>query len=406
MKSTALALSCLALAGCAAPAERSPEDMGPPLQPSSSGGPVDDGTYLERIDPVGGQWRVERIGESDFARWNAWVNFSEGGFLNHGAGCSGGYPAFYRLEGERITITRREPIRTGKCAGTAEMANGPAAVRQAAADSERRLASFLDQLSGWTRQGDTLVLTAGDGTRASLTRPAEPHPEIAGRWLIESIDGEALVTERRPATLSIAMGGIGAHADCNSFGGQFTIAAPGRIAVGGPLISTAIGCAAEDAAEDALMARAITRATAYRLDGERLIFTGGPGMVVRRPPPPDRRLAGEYQHCGNTLLGAYHEGPVSLAIAPQTMTDNAGCTARYAANGPNLSLQLDDSPACGGAAPPYVPGEPVGVGGDISTLSVTRPNGFGFNEQGQLILRTGRGLLTMCRKGAPLPFGS
>jgi hypothetical protein len=88
------------------------------------------------------------------------------------------------------------------------------------------------------------------------------------------------------------------------------------------------------------------------------------------------------------------------------MRDNAQCKARYSADGPNLRLQLDESSACAASAPPFTPGEPIGVGGEISTLAVTRPDGFGFNEQGQLILRTNRGLLTLCRKGDPPPFGS
>lgn len=354
---------------------------------------TDDGSYLDRIDPLGGQWRVERIEEADFTAFKGWVHFSAGGFINHGAGCSGGYPAFYRLEGESMTVTRLEPIRIGKCAGAAN------------AQSERRLAAFLDQASGWTRQGDTLVLTTRDGSRAWLNRPSEPHPQLAGRWLIDSIGSERLVTERRPATLSIAMGGIGAHGDCNSMGGSFTIPTPGRIVVAGPFMSTAIGCAAEDQAEDDLMTRAMTSATAYRLDGDRLILSGGPGMVLRRPPPPDRHLAGEYESCGNTLLGAYHEGAITLVIDATTMRDNAACTARYSADGPNLALELDSGPACGDSAPPFEPGEPVGVGGEISTLAVTRPSGFGFTESGQLMLRTERGLLTMCRKGSPPPFG-
>jgi hypothetical protein len=37
---------------------------------------------------------------------------------------------------------------------------------------------------------------------------------------------------------------------------------------------------------------------------------------------------------------------------------------------------------------------------------VARPDGFGFTETGVLVLRTGRGLLTLCRKGSPKPFGS
>lgn len=128
-------------------------------------------------------------------------------------------------------------------------------------------------------------------------------------------------------------------------------------------------------------------------------------MVLRRPSPPDRQLVGEYEACGNTLLGAYHEGPITLAIDERTMRDNAGCTADYFAEGPKLALRLADAPACAAKAPPFVPGEPIPVGGAISPLAVTRPDGFGFNEEGRLILRTGRGLLTMCRKGSPPPFG-
>lgn len=129
-------------------------------------------------------------------------------------------------------------------------------------------------------------------------------------------------------------------------------------------------------------------------------------MVVRRPPAPDRKLPGVYEACGNTMLGAYHEGPITLAITGNVMRDNARCSAEYVAEGPNLRLQLDGTTACGDTAPAYVAGRPTGVGGDISVLSVTRPDGFGFNEEGRLLLRTNRGLLMMCRKGSPLPFGS
>ena len=378
-------------------------DMPAAPDPSPSmkaAGAIDDGTFLERIDPLGGQWSIERLGDEDFRRFNGWINFSAGGFLSHGAGCAGGYPAFYRLDGQSIAIIRREAIQVGKCAGASP------GDRAASAASERRLATFLDQLAGWQRPNDrTLVLTAKDGTRATLTRPVEPHPELAGRWTIEAIGGQPLVTERRPPTLTIGMGSIGAFADCNSMGAEFTIPSPDRIAVAGPIVGTAIGCGPEDSAEDALMAKAITTATAYRLEGDRLTFTGGPGMTVRRPPEPDRRLAGEYKACGNTLLGGYHEGPITLSIDEGTMRDNAGCVADYVADGPNLTLRLADSPACSAMATPFIAGEPVSVGGAISTLAVTHPDGFGFTDAGQLILRTHRGHLTMCRAEAPPPFG-
>ena len=393
------AIALLAMAACDG-AQVPPLTPARPPAPTLAAGAVDDGTYLERIDPLGGQWNVERIGDEDFRRFKGWIHFSAGGFLNHGAGCSGGYPVFYRLSGQAIAITRREAIQVGKCAGASP------ADRAAAASSERRLTAFLDQLASWHRPNDrTLVLTAKNGKTALLSRPAEPHPELAGRWLIETIGGEPLVTERRPPTLTIRMGSIGVVADCNSMGGQFTIPAPGRIAVAREIVGTQIGCPPEDLAEDRLMTQAIASATGYRLDGGRLVLTGGPGLVARRPPPPDRRLAGDYRSCGNTLLGGYHDGPITLAIDARTIRDNAGCVAEYATDGPKLILRLADGPACAAKPTPYVPGEPVPVGGPISTLALTRPDGFGFNEDGQLILRTNRGLLTMCRVGAPPPFG-
>jgi heat shock protein HslJ len=403
MRCAVLMLILLPVSACKAPAEGTMPPEATASTARIAAEVADDGTYLQRIDPLGGQWQVQQLGEADYLRFNGWIGFSGGGFISHGAGCGGGYPAFYRLDGEEISVSRLEPIRTGKCAGTSALAGGSAAAREIAADSERRLGAFVDQLSRWDREGNTLLLVARDGTRALLTRPQEPHPEIAGRWRIESIGGEPLVTERRPATLSIGFNSIGVHADCNSMGSSFTRPAPGRISVSGPIMGTAIGCGPEDQAEDDLMVRAITLATAYRLEGDRLIFSGGPGMVVRRPPAPDRRLAGEYQACGNTLLGAYHEGPITLSIGPDTIRDNAGCVARYRAHGPDLSLELGRN--CPASPPAFVPGEPIGIGGPISTLAVTRPDGFGFNEEGQLVLRTSRGLLTMCRARSATAFG-
>jgi heat shock protein HslJ len=402
MRSLFLA-AVLAIGACAAPADTpATEPSAGPRQPAAAAdAAVDDGTYLDRIDPLGGRWRVERIGSDDFTRFDASVDFSAGGFLNHGAGCRGGHPAFYRLDGERLTIARREPVRIGKCGP------GSAAAQAAAGASEQRLARFLEAAATWSRpDGRTLLLTAADGTRALLSRPQQPHPELAGTWAIESIGGKPLVTERRPAQLTIDMNHIGANADCNGMGSPFTVSGPGRIEVTGPVMSTAMGCAPEDAAEDSLMMNAIRSANAYRVEGDRLVFTGGPGMVVRRPPQPNRRLEGEYEACGNTMLGASHEGPITLQIGTRTMRDSAGCVADYVADGPRLTLRLQGGPACAAKATPYVPREPVSIGGAISSLAVAPPDGFAFDKGGRLILRTHRGHLTMCRKGSPRPFGS
>lgn len=46
------------------------------------------------------------------------------------------------------------------------------------------------------------------------------------------------------------------------------------------------------------------------------------------------------------------------------------------------------------------------IGGGISPLAVTRPDGFAFDDEGRLVIRTRRGLLTMCRNAEPQPVGS
>lgn len=389
-------LSLAVLAACSAPVET---PIPNPASPASTSVPTDDGTYLSRVDPLGGQWKVTRVGAEDFTAFEAWVNFSEGGFLNHGAGCSGGYPAFYRLDDDQITLTRIEPVRTGRCEGF----TGP--TRTDSIASEHRLAAYLDQLTNWARPDmRTLVLTGRDGVTAVLTRPVEPHPELAGRWLIESIAGQPLVTETRPPILTVALSGISAHGDCNSFGTTFAVPATGRLAIGGPVVSTAMGCLPEDAAEDQLMAQAITGAIGYQIEGDRLTLTGGLGLSARRPAQPDRRLTGEYTSCGNTLLGGYHEGPVTLTISEHVMQDNSGCRAEYTARGSRLEITPDPA-TCTGQSTPFEPGQPVGIGGNISTLTTVPPEAFAFDDQGRLILRTHRGLLGMCRVGTPPMFG-
>ncbi|ODP37046.1 hypothetical protein BFL28_18985 [Sphingomonas turrisvirgatae] len=70
-------------------------------------------------------------------------------------------------------------------------------------------------------------------------------------------------------------------------GTTFSVPAPGRIIIKGPIIPTAMGCSPEDAAEDAALAQAMSAATGYRLEQGRLVLTGGPGVklhVARNGP--------------------------------------------------------------------------------------------------------------------------
>lgn len=358
----------------------------PPAPADTAQAVGDDGTYLDRIDPLGGTWLLRSLDSVDVSVREAVLMGSGGGFLNHNAQCGGGHPAFYAIDDNRITVTRREAVRIGKCGDAA-----------GAAAFERRWADFIDSLATWQRKGETLRLTASSGTVAVLERPPHAVPALAGRWLVETIGGKPFVLERRTAAeVEYRHAGLSASAECNTAYGD--VAPSGAIRMGA---ATQMGCEAEDMAEDSLLFSALGGVTGYRLDGDRLVLTGGPGLTLRRPPVPDRTLAGDYASCGNTLLGAYHAGPVTLSITREAMTDQSGCGASYSVDGPLLSLSLDGSAQCAGDAVPYVAGEPIEIGGERSLLALAPPDAFGFDDRGRLHLRTPRGLLPMCRKGDP-----
>jgi heat shock protein HslJ len=390
-----LNLGVLALAGCTPTSGESGlpalAELASDLGPAGDPGPVDDGTYLTRIDPLGGRWLVERIGADAFPPGTASVDFSDAFFLSTTAGCGGGQPAFYRLEGQAIAVTRREPVRVGKCPDRTSPLR------------ERRLAAFLDNAARWAKPSpDRLEITGRDGTVALLARPLDPKPAgFAGRWRVVSLGGKPFVT-RRPTEVVFGHGGISATADCNRWGAPLTIA--GKSLTIGPGIQTLIGCGADDQAKDTALFGAIAGARRFIALGDRsLRIEGSAPLVLERFAPPDRRLAGRYAHCGNTVGGVGHGGPVTLAITAATITDNAGCTARYVADGERLALALGDAPACRIApAPPE--GFPE-VGGAISPLALLRPDWFCFADDGRLFLRTRRGLLSLCREGEPRRFG-
>ena len=389
MKAPIAVLATLLSVSCTT-AEAPVEAGGEVVSDGTVDSPHDDGTYLARIDPLGGNWRVMSIGDLQAGAYESWVNFAEGGFLNHGGRCGGGAPAFYQIDGEKIVFSRFETPQYGKC----EEPNGVA--------FDRALTALIDRATIWQKpNAETLVLTAADGTRAVLTKPPVLRPDINGRWQMVSIGGEPF-----PATMTIGNDWMSAHADCNSISFDFAVPEPGKIVVK-DWIQTSMGCGKEREARDKKLARSVSAATSYSIDDEqRLVFGGPQSIILRRPAPADTSLAGDYEHCGNTTLGAYHAGPVTMRIASDTMTDNAGCTARYIADGPELSLTLGDEAACKQTAPPYRPREPIEIGGEYSPLALATPDGWAFTEDGVLKLRTPRGSLNLCRKGAPRPFGS
>ena len=68
--------------GCTSPPAETPQAVPRPTPAQEAA--VDDGTYLKRIDPLGGQWLVERIGEAVFTSFKAWINSARAASLSTG----------------------------------------------------------------------------------------------------------------------------------------------------------------------------------------------------------------------------------------------------------------------------------------------------------------------------------
>ena len=232
------------------------------VAPASGPKRVTEDASLSPFELLDGQWTVERVGSTRFPLDVGIVNFQSDEFFSHEAGCGGGHPAFYSagVDGS-FSTSRREAVRIGKCS-TAE-----------APVLERLLADFIDRATGWEiLEGDKLMLSAGDGSIAMLSRPRGPVPALQGEWRVVSIGGEPW-RGPEPASISISYNWIGAGAGCNSGGSTWTSPAPGRLVLGS-VPTTLMLC------DDALMQAeetlfdALRSVTGYELDGVRLTLTG------------------------------------------------------------------------------------------------------------------------------------
>ena len=242
---------------------------------ASEAEPTSDAPDAIPANAILGQWFVDSVGDMPFPApatgIRAFVSFDDTGFLSHAAACGGGYPAFYTLDGNRIAIERREAVVYAKCEG----AGGEA--------RERALTAALDAVERWEVVGDSLLLTSQNGTVTRLSRPTEPIPELGGDWVVLTIGGTPLGSDR-PAVVGFSRGFLGAGADCNGLSTEYEADARGTIRITGPLITTEMGCRPGDQAEDARLFGALERITGWSVGNDGLLRLAGPEpLVLRRP---------------------------------------------------------------------------------------------------------------------------
>ena len=346
------------------------------------------------VDPLGGSWRPVRLGVLEVpAAAEARLFFNGGAEYSTQAGC-GNFGGFYSLEGDRIRVRQRYPIRTGKCRDSA------------AARLETALAGLVARASTFALLPDgSLRIIAADGRIGIFRRPAAVLPALDGRWTVERIGGEASPPVRR-ARLHFHEKWISAAADCNSFGARLRPTGAGFAISDGA--ATQMGCDRERLAFDSRLFAAVGKARRWvPLPGGRVrLEGGGEPLVLRRPAAVAAELPGIYAACRSNPRAVSYDGVPTVTFADGEASDSAGCRARYRPDGALLNLRRDSSSAC--QAPPQSldPAAEIQIGERKSLLAALRPDAYAFDEEGVLRLRTHRGLIDLCRVGEPRPFGS
>ena len=274
MRVSSVALGCLMSVAACAPA---PAPAPVPETPKEAVSVVPAAT-----PPILGRWFVDSVDDLEFPKpetgLRAFVDFDESGFLSHAASCGGGYPAFFTLAGQAISVTRREAVIYAKC-------DSSAGERR-----ERALTAALDAAASWALEGDRLTISASDGSVIRLSRPTEPIPELGGEWVVVSIGGKPF-DEGPTARVTLTRGFMGGTGGCNLLSTQYDATRSGDFRMTGMLTTTQMACDTVLMQRDAALFGALGSTTGWsaRPDGG-LTLTGPQDIVLRRPAGRETQL--------------------------------------------------------------------------------------------------------------------
>lgn len=223
------------------------------------------------VDPLGGSWVPVRIGEVAVpAAAEARLFFNGGSEYSTQAGC-GNFGGFYSLEGHRLRVRPRDPVRTGKCPN------------RSAARLELALAGFIASASTYALlPGGRLRIVARDGRAGIFARPLPAVAALDGAWTVERIGRDVSPPARR-ARLHFREEWVSAAADCNSFGARVIRTGTGFTLSEGA--ATEMACGPERMAFDERLFAAVGKARRWTaLPGGRIRLEGaGEPLVLRRP---------------------------------------------------------------------------------------------------------------------------
>ncbi|GAB4495268.1 MAG: hypothetical protein Fur0016_03240 [Anaerolineales bacterium] len=151
-----------------------------------------------------------------------------------------------------------------------------------------------------------LLLLAACGGKPSA-------PSLAGTsWVLEQINGQPIVENTTPTLAFRNEKESGGNASCNTFGGEYE-ARDGKLTFG-PLVWTLMACLEAGVMEqETAYLAALQSATAYRIEGGKLLVLDASDAVVLVFGPQDTKLEGK-----TWSLITFHDGQNLVSVLPNT----------------------------------------------------------------------------------------
>lgn len=193
--------------------------------------------------------------------------------VSGGAGCNH-YFADYAAE--------RSAMRFSNIGSTEIYCGGPGVMEQ-----EAQYLQLLGSVQRFTRDPDTLILSAANGTPLltyARRLPPEPRPLQDTAWTLESfVSGDAassVITGTEITAVFSDDGRVGGSAGCNQYSAEYTLDSTTlRI---GPPIATKMHCTRPEGimVQESRYLGALEAAAGYAVDGDRLSITDGSGAEI------------------------------------------------------------------------------------------------------------------------------
>jgi heat shock protein HslJ len=165
-------------------------------------------------------------------------------------------------------------------------------------------------------------------------------------WTLSSLPGQASIVGH-PATLNFADGRVSGSDGCNRYNGSYALTGD-KLRIGGDLVATRMACPEPAMQQAEAFARALTQATTFRRDGQRLLLLDAGGAQLATLSEQVQELAATawavtgYNNGLQAVVSVLRGSALTVVFAADgKVSGSAGCnhySATYSTSGHNLRI--------------------------------------------------------------------